>query len=443
METNMNTNIKIAILIIILLFTAVGCAPTQSSALQASGQIEATEIAIAPELSGRVTNVYVAEGDSVKAGDPLLKLDDSLLQSEKQSAQAALDSAKASVNAAQVALDAAQLQYNQALDAALADESSARITIWKDTKPSEFDQPVWYFSKAERVQAAQAEVESAKAALDTAMNKLADTEKKAGSAKFLEIETTLAQARVAFQNAKDVLDSTSGTSDSQSLHDSAQTAFDDKKIDLNNAQEDYDDALTTDGAKDVMKARADATVAQETYNNALDKFRALQTGMESPTVKTAAKAIDQAKAQLDLVQSNVTAAQANLDMVNTQMDMLTVTSPMNGVVLTRSIHVGEIAQAGGTTMTIADTSKLTVTVYLSEDRYGEVNVDDEVTFATDSFPNETFKAVVTHIANQAEFTPRNVQTKEERQTTVYAIELQVDNPDGKLKPGTPVDVTFK
>jgi len=439
----MKTNFKLVTLITILLLTAVGCAPTQSSALQASGQIEATEIAIAPELSGRVTDVYVTEGASVKTGDPLLKLDDSLLQSEKQSAQAALDSAKAGVNAAQVELDSAQLQYNQTLDAALAEEASTRIAIWDESKPTEFDQPIWYFSKAERTQATQAEVDSAKTALDDAMTKLADTEKKAGSANFIEVEATLANARVAFQNAKDVLDSTNGTSDSQKLRDSAQTTLDEKKIDLDNAQKDYDDALTTDGAKDVMDARADAVVAQEAYDSALDKLRALQTGLESPIVQTAAKAVDQAKAQLDLVQSNVTAAQANLDMINTQMDMLTVRAPMNGVILTRSIHVGEVAQAGGTTMTIADISKLTVTVYLSEDRYGDVKVGDEVTFATDSFPNETFKAVVTRIANQAEYTPRNVQTKEERQTTVYAIELQVNNPDGKLKPGMPVDVTFK
>ena len=210
-------NTKIFLLVIALLLTIASCAPAQSSALQASGQIEATEIAIAPELSGRVTEVYVAEGDSVKMGDPLLKLDDSLLQSEKQSAQAALDSANANVRAAQVALDSAQLQYNLTLDTALTDEASTRISIWDETKPSEFDQPVWYFSKAERIQATQAEVDSAKQALDEAMTKLSDTEKKAGSAQFLEVEAALAQARVAFQNAKDVLDSTNGTSDSQTL----------------------------------------------------------------------------------------------------------------------------------------------------------------------------------------------------------------------------------
>ena len=439
----MNTNFKLITLITILLVTAVGCAPTQSSALQASGQIEATEIAIAPELSGRVTDVLVSEGDSVKTGDPLLKLDDSLLQSEKQSAQAALDSANANVTAAQVALDAAQLQYNLTLDAALAEEASTRIDIWDESKPTEFDQPVWYFSKSERMQATQEEVDAAKTALDEAMTKLSDTEKKAGSADFIAVEVALAKARVAFQNAKDVLDSTNGTSDGQSLRDSAQVNYDEKKIDLDDAQKDYDDALTTDGAKDVMEARADAVVAQETYDSAADKLRVLQTGLESPMVQTAAKAVDQAQAQLELAQSSITAAQANLDMINTQMDKLTVYSPMDGVILTRSIHVGEVAQAGATTMTIADLSKLTVTVYLSEDRYGEVNVGDEVSFTANSFPSETFNATVTRIADQAEFTPRNVQTKEERQTTVYAIELEVDNANGKLKPGMPVDVTFK
>lgn len=434
---------KTTILLTALLLTVVGCAPTQSDALQASGQIEATEIAIAPELSGRVTDVYVSEGDSVKTGDPLLKLDDSLLQSEKQSAQAALDSANANVRAAQVALDAAQLQYNLTLDAALAEEATTRIEIWDASKPTEFDLPVWYFSKAERAKATQAEVDSAKKAFDDAMAKLTDTESKAGSAQFLTVEATLAQARIAFQNAKDVLDNTSGASDSQTLRDAAQVTYDEKKIDLDDAQKEYDDALTTEGAEDVMDARADAVIAQETYDSVLDKLRALQTGLDSPLVQTAAKAVDQAQAQLDLAQSNVATAQANLDMINTQMEKLIVSTPMDGTVLTRGIHVGEVAQAGTTTMTIANLSRLTITVYLSEDRYGEVNVGDDVSFTADSFPNETFTAKVTRISDQAEFTPRNVQTKEERQTTVYAIELEVDNPDGKLKPGMPVDVIFE
>jgi HlyD family secretion protein len=60
----------------------------------------------------------------------------------------------------------------------------------------------------------------------------------------------------------------------------------------------------------------------------------------------------------------------------------------------------------------------------------------------DSFPGQTFEAAVVHIADQAEYTPRNVQTAEGRRTTVFAVKLAVENPDGKLKPGMPADVSF-
>jgi multidrug efflux pump subunit AcrA (membrane-fusion protein) len=85
---------------------------------------------------------------------------------------------------------------------------------------------------------------------------------------------------------------------------------------------------------------------------------------------------------------------------------------------------------------------MTVTVYVSETQYGKINLGDSAKLSVDSFPQRIFNATVTRIANQAEYTPRNVQTQEERQITVYAIELSVDDPDGRLKPGMPSDVVF-
>jgi HlyD family secretion protein len=428
---------KFIILLLASLLLA-SCGPTQSTALQASGQIQATEIDIAPEISGRVVDVTVAEGDSVKAGDPLLTLDDSLLQAQKGTLAAGLDSANANVKAAQSTLDMAQLQYNQTLNAALAAEKTSRIAIWKASKPGEFDQPTWYFNKEERLKATQAELDAAKADLETEQAKLASVEQQVTSAAFLDAEQKLSDARVAFQNAKTVLDS----APSGDLKDAAQTTFDDAKIDLKNAQKDYDDALTTDDAKDVLEARARVTVAQERYDSAQDALRAFQTGTDAPEVALAQQAVDQAGSQLDAAKASVQQVQAQLSELETQMKKLTVTAPENGVVLVRSIQPGEVAQAGMTSLTIAKIDKLTVTVYIPEDRYGEVKLGDSATLSADSFPGEAFKATVTRIANQAEYTPSNVQTKEERQTTVYAIELSVDNPDGKLKPGMPVDVTF-
>jgi len=93
-------------------------------------------------------------------------------------------------------------------------------------------------------------------------------------------------------------------------------------------------------------------------------------------------------------------------------------------------------------MIIAPLDELTVTVYIPEDRYGQISLGDTATLSIDSFPEESFEATVIHIADQAEYTPRNVQTKEERQTTVFAIKLSVDNAEGMLKPGMPADLVF-
>jgi HlyD family secretion protein len=81
-------------------------------------------------------------------------------------------------------------------------------------------------------------------------------------------------------------------------------------------------------------------------------------------------------------------------------------------------------------------------VYIPENRYGQINLGDIANLWTNSFPNETFEATVIRIADKAEYTPRNVQTAEDRATTVYAIELSVTDPEGRLKPGMQVDVSF-
>lgn len=85
---------------------------------------------------------------------------------------------------------------------------------------------------------------------------------------------------------------------------------------------------------------------------------------------------------------------------------------------------------------------LTITVYVAETDYGRIQLGQPAQVTVDSYPGRTFGAQVAHIADQAQFTPRNVQTTEGRATTVYAIRLSVANPDGVLKPGMPADVTF-
>lgn len=120
-----------------------------------------------------------------------------------------------------------------------------------------------------------------------------------------------------------------------------------------------------------------------------------------------------------------------------------ITSPLDGVVLERLYEVGEIVPAGATVVVVADLSKLTLTIYVPEDRYGRIKMGQIYPVTVDSFPGEVFQGAVTHIATQAEYTPRNVQTVDNRKTTVFAIELTLTQPDGKLKPGMPADVRLE
>jgi len=121
---------------------------------------------------------------------------------------------------------------------------------------------------------------------------------------------------------------------------------------------------------------------------------------------------------------------------------VTVTSPLDGILLTRNLEVGEAVSPGSTLMTIGQLDEVELVVYIPEDRYGEINLGEKVEVRVDSFPGETFSGTVEYISDQAEFTPRNVQTIEGRRATVYAVKLLVPNPDLKLKPGMPADVTF-
>jgi len=110
--------------------------------------------------------------------------------------------------------------------------------------------------------------------------------------------------------------------------------------------------------------------------------------------------------------------------------------------MTRNLEAGETVSPGSTLMTIGQLNEVELVVYIPEDHYGEINLGEKAEVRVDSFTGETFNGTVVHISDQAEFTPRNVQTVEGRRATVYAVKLLVPNPDFKLKPGMPADVTF-
>jgi HlyD family secretion protein len=423
--------------------------------LQGSGTVETVEVLIAPEVAGRVVEVLAQEGSAVQAGDVLFRLDDELLVAQRQQAESALTAAQAGLDVAQSALevaqanlDAANVQYQIEVDAAHLQDQPERIDAWDQNAPSEFKTPVWYFTKDEEISAAQAEVEAAKKELDGEQASFDKVIAKSGSADLVAAEQRLAKAQAAFLIAKDVLDRAQ-KQNNQTLRNEAQANYDSAKAELDAAQQDYDKLLDDEETQDVLDARARLALAKETYESALDRYNSLLTGDNSLRVQAADTALKQAEAnvaqaeaRIVQAQTSIDQAQAQINLIDVQMKKLVIYAPESGVVLSRNIEPGEVVQPGAVAMTIGQLDNLKITVYISEDRYGEITLGEQAQVTADSFPNQTFNATVTRIADQAEFTPRNVQTDEGRRSTVFAVELAVDNPNGQLKPGMPADVTF-
>ena len=397
--------------------------------LTASGSIEAVIVNVSPELAGKVTGVDVAEGVLVNANDPLLHLDPSLLTAQRAVAASVLDSAKA-------ALTTAQTKFDQTLQAALSAQDAQRAKDLRVSAPDEFNQPLWFIDQTDQLAAAQTEVDAAKIALDKANANLEKVISDLGNAQYLDAEKKLSEARAAFLIADKVKVQAENAVEAGAVQDAAYDYYNDVLDELQRAQDDFNALTNTEAEDDIKYARGQVVIAQQRYDAAYTRLLSLQTGTESPAVISAKNTLDQAQTAVDQ-------AQANLDLLDAQIAKLDVYAVMSGVILSRNVEPGEFVQPGAVALTMADLTNLTITVYVPEDRYGQVSLGQTAEVSVDSFPGLTFTATVVHIADQAEFTPRNVQTVEGRSSTFYAIKLQVSDPDGKLKIGMPADVVFK
>ncbi|TET35942.1 MAG: HlyD family efflux transporter periplasmic adaptor subunit [Anaerolineales bacterium] len=459
---------------VFIVLTAGACDAINSESgnqLSASGIVEAREIAIASELGGRVMSIHVEEGDSVGEDEVLLILDDSMLLVQRdqavaavESAQAALESAQAGEVSASAILEAAHAQVEMAmiqvemeLARARAEYWSERVGGWSGTQPDLFNLPEWYFEKGEEITAAHLVMESAEQSLTKERSQLQEMLEEVGGKALLEAEDQLAEARAEFQIADELWKRLATGDEGQDIRDRIREIHDQAIDDLNDAQDAFDDLLTKEEAEDLLEARSNLTVAQEHYQVAQEYYQSLLKGEYDLRVQAAQLALVQAEAgaaqgeaaltqTMSLIQSAehaVNQAKAMLALVEIQLEKMTIRAPESGVVLTRSVESGEVLAPGLAALTIGDLDELYITVYVPEDRYGEIQLGDKAQVSVDSFPDETFDAIVVRIADRAEFTPRNVQTEEDRRTTVYAVELMVEKSLGKLKPGMPADVVFE
>jgi HlyD family secretion protein len=173
-----------------------------------------------------------------------------------------------------------------------------------------------------------------------------------------------------------------------------------------------------------------------------DQLKQAQAGVDAANAAVEG-AEDGTDAEQKAAQAQLKQAEATLSMAEIQASYAKITAPQSGEILDILFNEGEDVSPGATVAVLGDLENLKVDIYIPEDKLGKVKLSQQADLSVDSFPGQTFKANVSRISSEPEFTPSSVQTKEQRLKTVYKATLTVKNVDKKLKPGMPVDVEIK
>jgi HlyD family secretion protein len=416
---------------------------TAEGTLAASGIIEAEEVSVTTETGGRVAEMLADEGDLVQDGDVVIRLDDALVRAQLSQAEASLEAAQAmlaqtesgasdaDVQQAETLLRQAEVARDGALQA-LQDAKTARA------QPQELESRI----DAARTQLAIADLTVEQA---TANVRSAEIQQEFFQRTYAQLEEGFdveipvpglpVELRRHIKVQEVVLSEVrrQGNLSNQQAWMAWEGLFTAEEV-RSGARENLDNLLAIrdnplEANVMVSVAEAQFKIAEANVDVALAQLEAIRSGATQQEVSVAESQVEQAEAALATLQVH--------------LDKMILTAPRTGIVVERTVNVGEIAPPNFSLLTLADLDQVTLTVYVPENQIGLVKVGQDVGVKVDSYPERTFSAEVVHIASRAEFTPKNVQTKEERVSTVFAVKIEIPNADHALKPGMPADAEIQ
>ncbi|WP_458412592.1 HlyD family secretion protein [Schinkia sp. CFF1] len=380
----------IAIMLIIILQTA--CSSNNEAVY--SGTIEGEEIPILAEVNGPVRHILVDEGDVVKKGQVLAQIDDRLIHAQVkeahagvQAAQAALNEVRAGTRNQEIEKTLSMLEQNDAKIGSVNVQIS-KLTDLLQQRKANINQIKTQLASAKETELfyqdqlkKQEKLNKSGAASDNEVKQAREQLNKA-SAAVSQIEAQLVEAESMYEMAK----KDQGTYENQI-----------KELEANNKMQQAQLSLQEEGA---------------TKNSILKLVGQL----------------DQAKAKEEQIQI--------------QLEKTKVVAPEDSVILRRNISAGEVVAANFQMFTLLDGEERKVKVYIPEAKLSDVELGGAAEIKVDAYPNKAFKGKITFISNQAEFTPKNIQTPEERTKMVFEVVVEPTEGIQQLKPGMPADIRF-
>lgn len=357
--------------------------------IYASGMVEKNAVTVSSELVGIIDEVSIKEGDKVTNGQIIAKINNTNLNNQYEQAIIAVQIAEKNIKA---------IEDNLTSFDSVSDNSIEQARNAYMAAEGEFEK-VLEGATPEEIQQAEEAVNQAKVNLEF-------------------MEENLGKVQILLEN--DAI---------------SQAKFDEAKLNYN------------------------ITLAQ--YNTAKSKLELIKSGPTNATIKAVENKMLQAKSGYELAIVNTDAQYVNLqnqleigklqleqskmqaEQLKKELDKTIVKSPVDGIISLLNVKQGELTQLGKPVAQIYDPNNIEIKVYVSEANIGHVKVGQYVEISVDSEENEVFAGKVIKVNDNAEFTPKNIQTKEERVNTVFEVKIMAIDSQGVIKSGMPVDVNIK
>jgi len=359
-------------------------AASNGNVLQVSGNLELTQVDMSFKTAGRITELTVREGEWVKKGQVIAKLDASQLEQQKARDTAAVSGAQSQLQQLQTSIEYQKATIDS--DVALRKAELAQVQARLDD--------LLAGSRQQEIAQAQALVTDARAANDL--------------------------AKAEWERAQ-VLYSREDISTSQ--RDQAKTKLDSTAAQLRQVEQRL--ALVQEGPRKEEITAARAAVA---------RANAAIAAAEANRIEVRRK-----EQELTGRRAEIAKNRATVGMTEAQLADTTIVAPIDGVILLKAAEAGEVVAAGTTIVSIGDLDHPWLRAYINETDLGRVHLGGAVSLSTDSFPGKKYEGKISFISSEAEFTPKQIQTKEERVKLVYRVKIEVSNTEHELKNNMPVD----
>ncbi|MCG3212249.1 MAG: hypothetical protein FOGNACKC_05897 [Anaerolineae bacterium] len=382
----------------------------EAERLVGSGTIEADQLIVTAELGGRVEKILADEGDEVSAGDVLIELDKTDLLAQQTQLEAAIVTAKANLLLADAPPRPENVSLAEAQLAQAEEVQTGAELVWQQAarlarNPIELDA---------RISQMQGQVTDAEKQLEMARVNLKRAEIEAEAAsRDQSSHAGLIQNEAAQYNLQ-----------------AAQQAVKIAEAALAGTQQQVDNLQKL--RANPLSLIAQANAAEASYHQAQAAVLAAQADLSAAKAEPAPEDVNIARAQLR-------EAETGLEIVQVQLAKQTLTAPRDALVSQKLINVGELASPGVVLLELSDLQTVDLTVYIPETQIGRVKLGQKAVVLVDAYAGETFEGWVSYIAHEAEFTPRNVQTQEERVNLVFAVKITLNNTGHRLKAGMPAD----